>query len=98
MRSTRTPPSRWRSPGRRVRSACLEARADARGARLLAGAVVAMQSTRLDSPVHARDEPGELALGRLAVARLDRLFEAAEPGLDLGGALTVLEPLTLRPA
>ena len=34
---------------------------------------------------------------RVASPLADRVLEAAEPGLDLGGAAAVLEPLALRP-
>src|SRR5919109_4096295 len=74
-----------------------EAAAQARCARLLAGAAVAVEGARLDSLVDARHQPAELLVRARGVAVADRILQPAEPGLHLGSAAPVLEALALRP-
>src|SRR5207248_11058217 len=67
----------------------------ARRARLLAGAVVAVDRAPLDRLVDRLHQRAVLDVDRGAVATGDRVLETAEVGLDLGRVAAVLQPLTL---
>src|SRR4029453_16594400 len=74
-----------------------EAAADARGARLLAGTVVAVQRAGLHGLVDPRDEVAMLVIDLRGVALADRGFQAPEPGLHLRSTAPILEALALPP-
>src|SRR5437764_4112012 len=69
------------------------AAAQARGTRLLARTVVAVDRAGLDGLVDRLDEQPVLALGGGVVAGRDGALEPAEVGLDPRGVAAVLEPL-----
>ncbi len=69
--------------------------AQAGGAGLLACAVVAVQGSALDRFVDQLNQLTLFSVGECFVAALDRVFEAAEVGLDRGGVAPVFEALTL---
>src|SRR4051795_7908878 len=83
------PPS-W-PPG--ARGLGRNARTDAAGTRLAAGAGVLMERARLDGAVDARRQRAELLVGTRSVTGVHRVLKAAEPGLHLRHAAAVLEPL-----
>ena len=70
--------------------------AQPRGARLLAGAVVAVQRAALDRLVDQLHEAAVLGVGGLVVTLGDGGLQAAEVGLDRGRVLTVLGALPQR--
>src|SRR5437763_14728331 len=72
-------------------SAC----ADARCARLLAGAGVAMQRTPLDGLVDGALQTPVLGVCCLRIVALDGALEIAQVGLDRGGVVAVLQALAL---
>src|SRR5205085_11825377 len=71
------------------------ARANARGARLLACAGVAMQRTALDCLVDGALHTPVLGVGSLRVAVLDGALQLAQIRLDRGGVVAVLQALAL---
>src|SRR6185437_1119599 len=74
----------------------LRAAAQPSCARLLPGAIVAVERPSLDSLVDRLDQHAVLRLGDVVLPLGDGSLEPAEVGLDRGGVAAVLEPLTLR--
>ena len=74
-----------------------EAAADACRARTFAGALLRCSAPLFTALSIARGELAHLLVGLRGVAGADRGLEPAEPGLHLGGAAAVLQPLALRP-
>ena len=68
---------------------------DAGCARLLAGAVAAMDGATLDGFVDLGDQSAVLGLDRIGVAFPYRRFKAMEVSLDRAGESSVFDALTL---